>query len=116
TGTGSNQDITRIESGTDVNIPIGPVKAGDTITFTATLTTTDPNENGEGEALEIRSSGGFSLTIPTYAQARKISFTATVDGETVTAFIDDYDAVETGYIHLKCGDEDDREEQPFVNG
>lgn len=39
------------------------INKGDTVTIQAMLSTSDPNENGEGEPLYLQSSGGFSATI-----------------------------------------------------
>jgi hypothetical protein len=90
-----------IESGTPVDIPINPpLQVGDRVDIQATLTTTDPNENGEGEPLIIQSSGGFSATIPEYEQTRAFTFTATVPGETVSAFIQGFDGDESGSVTL----------------
>src|SRR5262245_5106509 len=58
-------------------------RAGDKITVVATLSTSDPNENGEGEALTIESTGAFRQVISTYEVPQSFTFTATVDGETV---------------------------------
>jgi len=89
---------TTIASGSPVDIPLGTVHVGDTISLTAVLTTSDPNENGEGEPLIIQSSGGFSRTLNTYSQQQAISFQATQDGETLSAFIQGYDADESATV------------------
>ncbi len=50
---------------------------GDTITVTAALATTDPNENGEGETLTLTSSGGEPIgTIGSYSVAVTFTYTA----------------------------------------
>jgi len=70
---------------------------GDTITFTATLHTSDPNENGEGEPLTISSSGGEvnSPPIPYYESNIPFSFTATKPNETINGSISGFDGDET---------------------
>jgi hypothetical protein len=80
---------------TSTDVPLVGVHAGDTITVQATLTTaSDPNENGEGEVLAFRSSGGFSTGISTYNQPVGFSFKATQDGEKLTATATGNDADE----------------------
>lgn len=76
------------------------VHKGDSVTVEATLSTSDPNENGEGEPLILQSSGGFSATISNYEQTRSFSSVATVDGETVTSFIGGYDGDETSSVNI----------------
>src|SRR5579864_8738722 len=60
-------------------------KAGDTIQVSATPSTTDINENGEGEPLVLSSSGGEPLpTISFYNSPQNFSYTATQANETIT--------------------------------
>jgi hypothetical protein len=54
----------------------------------ATLSTDDPNENGEGEPLVVESTGGFRQVIATYETPQTLAFIAAVDGETVFGNID----------------------------
>ena len=62
--------------------------AGDTIAVTATLSTNDPNENGEGEPLIVSSSGGeIRATIAAYSVPTPFSFTATVPNEEISGTI-----------------------------
>jgi len=66
--------------------------AGDTIAVTATLSTNDPNENGEGEPLIVSSSGGeISATIAAYSVPTPFSFTATVPNEAISGTIQGFD-------------------------
>lgn len=58
---------------------------GDSITITGLLTTSDPNENGEGEPVVFTSSGGeLSATISNYFQAQTFTFKATQANETIS--------------------------------
>lgn len=60
-------------------------KVGSTITLTATLQTSDPNENGEGEPLLITTSGGeFTTVVSAYFVPSTFSYTATAANETIT--------------------------------
>src|SRR5215471_17629092 len=90
--------ITVTTTGAPTTIAFPGVKAGDTITVQATLNTTDPNENGEGEPLVIQSSGGFSAIVSAYAQTRSLSFQATQDGETITISIQGADGDESASV------------------
>src|SRR5215467_2278940 len=90
--------ITVTTTGAPTTIAFPGVKAGDTLTVQATLNTTDPNENGEGEPLVIQSSGGFSAIVSAYAQTRSFSFQATVAGETVTVSIQGADGDESATV------------------
>ncbi|HEY2154228.1 MAG TPA: Ig-like domain repeat protein, partial [Isosphaeraceae bacterium] len=100
---------TTVTSGTPVNVPLGDcVHAGDTILIHATEDTTDPNEDGEGEPLVLKMSGGTkpdgtrvqgeSFTINTYGQERDVTLVAPVDNETLSAYIIDADGDETGTV------------------
>jgi len=60
-------------------------KVGDQITVAGYLTTTDPNENGEGEPLLISSSGGeFSAVVNNYFINTTFVYTATAANEVIT--------------------------------
>ena len=71
--------ITVTTTGAPTTIAFPGIKAGDTVTVQATLNTTDPNENGEGEPLVIQSSGGFSAIVSAYAQTRSLSFSGSLE-------------------------------------
>ncbi|HKF54664.1 MAG TPA: post-COAP-1 domain-containing protein [Blastocatellia bacterium] len=90
--------ITVTTTGAPTTIAFPGVKAGDTLTVQATLNTTDPNENGEGEPLVIQSSGGFSAIVSAYAQPRSFSFQATQAGETITISIQGADGDESATV------------------
>src|SRR5215469_946761 len=90
--------ITVTTTGAPTTIAFPGVKVGDTLTVQATLNTTDPNENGEGEPLVISSSGGFSAIVSAYAQPRSFSFQATQAGETVTVSIQGADGDESATV------------------
>jgi hypothetical protein len=72
-------------------------KAGDQITITAVLNTSDPNENGEGEPLQIVSTTGFSATDPFYAVPQGYFFIAPAAGS-LSASISGSDGDETGTL------------------
>src|SRR5438067_2408023 len=56
---------------------------GDTIGVTATLVTSDPNENGEGEPLVVSTSGGeINAVIGAYSVPTPFTFTARVPNDT----------------------------------
>ncbi|HEU4390481.1 MAG TPA: hypothetical protein VFV34_21940, partial [Blastocatellia bacterium] len=71
----------------------------DTIDIVATLNTTDPNENGEGEPLILQSSTGFSGVVSAYAQATTFSFKATGPG-TLSGFISGFDGDESATVSV----------------
>lgn len=79
-------------------MPILVIAPGDRVDIVARLDTSDPDENGEGEPLVIKSSGGFSATIAEYAQARSFSFTANSSGEVLSGFIRGFDGEESGVV------------------
>lgn len=69
--------------------------AGDTISVTATLVTTDPNENGEGEPLQVISSGGeINATVSAYSVPTPFSYTAAAANETISGTIIGFDGDE----------------------
>ncbi len=63
------------------------LNAGNKVVIQVTLTTQDPDDESEGEYLQILSSGGFSEVLPPDGQTRVFSYVATQDGETFTANI-----------------------------
>jgi hypothetical protein len=71
------------------------IHAGDRVTVVATLSTSDPNENGEGETLVIQSSGGFTATVAAYEVPQSFTFTATQNGETLFGNLTDSDGDES---------------------
>lgn len=85
---------------------VSNLNAGDKIDIVATLNTTDVNENGEGEPLVLQSSGGFSATIPSYAQPTALSFTATANGESLSGFIVGYDGDEDATVTVTVNSTD----------
>lgn len=87
---------------TDCTSPttIATLHNGDSVSGFATLHTTDPNENGEGEPLILQSSGGFGLTIPAYELTQPFSFTAHVEGETFTGCIGGFDSDESADVSI----------------
>jgi hypothetical protein len=65
---------------------------GDSITVTGLLTTTDPNENGEGEDVVFEGSGGELIgATGHYFMARTFTYTATQKNESITGLNVDFD-------------------------
>jgi YVTN family beta-propeller protein len=61
---------------------------GDTITGTAFLLSTNVNENGEGEVLQVTSSGGeLNVTTASHNLPTPFSYVATANNETLTGLI-----------------------------
>jgi hypothetical protein len=81
------------------------VQSGDTVNLVVTLTTTDPNEDGEGEPALITSTGGFSATVSAYNEPQSLSpYVATTDGETFSAVIPNSDGDESVSLQIStCG-------------
>lgn len=70
-------------------------RAGDRIAFTATLSTSDPNENGEGEPLTVSTSGGeLGTTVGSYSVALPFSYQASTANEAITGRIPGFDGDE----------------------
>jgi hypothetical protein len=97
------------DSETPVDISLGDcVHAGDTIVIHATLDSTDPDDNAEGEPLTLKMSGGKApdgtvvqgqvVTINTYGQQRDITLVAQVDNETLSAYIPGADGDESATV------------------
>jgi len=78
-------------------IQIVAYNTGDRVDIVATLSTSDANENGEGEPLILRTSTGFSGTVSAYAQATTFSFTAPAAG-TLSGFIQGFDSDESAKV------------------
>jgi hypothetical protein len=65
---------------------------GDSITVTGLLTTTDPNENGEGEDVVFEGSGGELIgATGSYFAPRTFTYTATQANETISGINVDFD-------------------------
>jgi hypothetical protein len=80
-------------------------RSGKCLDVQATLTTTESGEVAEStidglptEPLVVQSTGGFSFTVPVYGQPLATRFTATTDGESLSAFIQNYDFDESGSV------------------
>jgi hypothetical protein len=81
-------------------IPIGNPKAGQTIQLEVDFSTTDAEGDFAGQEQEpiiISGSDGSSQTVSDYG-SQTIDYPITLDGETLTAYIQDYDSDETGII------------------
>ncbi|MBZ5703449.1 MAG: hypothetical protein LAN84_16570 [Acidobacteriia bacterium] len=72
-------------------------KAGDTVSVTASLTTRDPDENGEGEALVIRLDQG-PFVVDRFFSIQTTQFVAAQDNPVVSASISGFDADETAQV------------------
>src|SRR5262249_7059569 len=81
-----------------VNIA-GPtnLQAGDRVLISAALTTTDENENGEGEPLVITANGATVATVSAYFATTTFEHLATED-ETLSASIPGEDGDEDGSV------------------
>jgi hypothetical protein len=78
---------------------ITTLSKGETVNLTITLTTTDPDESGEGEPFDI-SYGGNTTTYSEYSIPDAVPITATADGETVSAWIGGADGDESASITI----------------
>jgi hypothetical protein len=90
-----------VASGSPAVIVSGLSK-GDVVDVQATLSTSDPGEiteaEDEPEALVLQSTGGFSWSFQVYGQPRAMRFTATVDGESLSGFIQAFDNDESASV------------------
>lgn len=68
-----------------VAIPLPVLHAGDILTIRATLTSTDPNEDGESEPLVVQSSDGRSTMFSSYNVPLTNTFPVATDGVALTA-------------------------------
>ncbi len=77
---------------------------GSTVTVQATLNTSDPNENGEGEPLNVSFPGG-GFTLNGYGSSQSATFTATGSSVTINGSIVGYDGDEDAtlmaFVNLK---------------
>jgi hypothetical protein len=78
-------------------VPIAGFNTDETVDIVATLNTSDPDENGEGEPLILQSSTGFSATVSVYALTTSFSFTASSPG-TLSGFIAGADGDESATV------------------
>ncbi len=86
-----------VESSSPVTIPIANLKAGQTQKIQVDFTTSDPNDQSEGEPLIIQGSDGFSQTISNYG-TQTISVPITQNGDTLSAYIQGADGDESASI------------------
>lgn len=70
-------------------------KVGDLISVTATLSSGDPNENGEGELLGVLSTGGLLGTVSAYAVPTPFLFFAKAPNEIINGIINNFDGDES---------------------
>jgi hypothetical protein len=84
------------------SVIVSGLSKGDVVDVVATLSTSDPGEIGEAEdepeALVLQSTGGFSWSFQVYGQPRAMRFTATVDGESLSGFIQSFDNDESASV------------------
>jgi hypothetical protein len=79
---------------------VSGLKKGDVVDFTLVLTSTDPNESGEGEPAQLSSTGGYSAVTANYGVPYSGSFTAQSDGETLTGSIPGADGDESATVQV----------------
>ncbi|HEY8158037.1 MAG TPA: hypothetical protein VIF10_04945 [Methylobacter sp.] len=83
------------------------IKAGDDVKVVATLHTSDPNENGEGEPLTVVSSGGeLTATIPDYELPHSVEFKAKQDGDIIDGTIAGFEGDESCDIQVSANSKD----------
>lgn len=80
---------------------IANYNAGDTVTITAQLNTSDPNEDGEGEFLSVNTSGGFGTTLSIYFQPSTLTLPPATSAGSVTASIAGADGDESATITVR---------------
>jgi len=80
-------------------ITVVTLNKGEEVNITVTLTTTDPNEGGEGEPFTL-SYGGNTITYSQYGIPGAISITATTNDEAVDAWIQGADGDESASITI----------------
>ena len=96
----SAQTTTTVVIDSPSPVVIANFDKGDTLTVSAELDTTDPNENGEGEPLSVYSSTGFSCPVSNYAISQFCgTFVAPAAG-TLSAYIVGADGDESGTITI----------------
>jgi len=79
---------------------ISGLNKGEVVDFTAVLTSTDPNETGEGEPLDLSSTGGYSAVVSNYNVPYAGSFTAQANGESFSGWIAGADGDESATVQV----------------
>lgn len=82
-------------------VVVASYNAGDTVTISATLSTNDPNENGEGEFLSVTTSSGFGTTLSIYFQPSTITLPPATSAGVVSASIAGADGDESATITVR---------------
>jgi hypothetical protein len=84
---------------------VSGLSKGDIVDVQATLSTTEPGEVAEStidglppEPLVLQSTGGFSFSVPVYAQPLAARFIATTDVESLSGYIQNYDFDESASV------------------
>lgn len=80
---------------------VASYNAGDTVTISATLSTSDPDENGEGEFLNVTTSTGFGTTLSIYFQPSTITLPPATAAGVVIASITGADGDESAAVTVK---------------
>ncbi len=88
-----------LDDSTPTDIPIGNVTAGQTVNVSVDFTTSDPNDQAEGEPLILQPSAGSQIVISNYG-TQNVSIPITQFGETLSAYIQDADGDESATIQL----------------
>jgi hypothetical protein len=79
---------------------VSGLNKGEVVDFTAVLTSTDPDETGEGEPLNLSSTSGYSAVVTNYSVPYSGSFTAQANGETLTGWISGADGDESATVQV----------------
>jgi len=84
-------------TGSPQSIPIGDPQPGQTVHLKVTFSTTDPDDQNEGEPIIITASDGYSQTVLSYG-TQTVEIPITQEEETVSAYIQGYDGDETAIV------------------
>jgi dUTPase len=90
------------DSATPVDIPVGNVKPGDQIKLSVNFSTTDPDDQSEGEPLIISGSDGTEQSISDYGK-QDVYLDVSQTGETFSAYIEGADGDENATIAVNGG-------------
>lgn len=95
------QSTTTVTVSSPSPVVVASYNAGDTVTITAQLTTSDPNEDGEGEPLQVSTSSGFGTTLSIYFQPSTITLPPATSAGVVTASISGADGDESATVTVR---------------
>ncbi len=83
-----------------LDFPLTGGKIGDQVTVDAELFTSDPDENGEGEGLDIISLPSLKASLSQYYFKKQFTFNIAKDGQTVSANINGNDGDENASLSI----------------